>query len=180
MKSADPQFHLTEFPAENGTAAPVGEPESPRVRENPDFVIGPTPREFFVEPGGPLQFTKPVVLLTHRHSVSAAENFTLAMRRLPHVTVVGETTSGAFADVAPHTLPNGWRFTMPFNLFVDHRGFCWEGIGLAPHLRQTNRKADLQGGRDRVLDLAIALIDSGGMKNRAETPEPSEAGPNPP
>jgi hypothetical protein len=34
MKSADPRFQVTEFPAENGTAALVGGPGSPRLREN--------------------------------------------------------------------------------------------------------------------------------------------------
>src|SRR6185312_13107881 len=38
---------------------------------------------WYVEPDGPIQFTKPVILLTHRHSVSASENFALAMRVLP-------------------------------------------------------------------------------------------------
>src|SRR5262249_51811703 len=36
MKSADLRFELTEFPAENGTPAPVGGPRSSRVRENPE------------------------------------------------------------------------------------------------------------------------------------------------
>jgi hypothetical protein len=34
MKSADPRFQVTEFSAENGTAAPIGEPGSSRLREN--------------------------------------------------------------------------------------------------------------------------------------------------
>ena len=60
------------------------------------------PEEFGnIEPGGPLQFTGPTVLLTDRISASAAEGFTMAMRVLPHVTVVGDTTEGALSSQFP-------------------------------------------------------------------------------
>lgn len=119
------------------------------------------PVEWFVEPEGAAQFTKPVVLLTHRFSVSAAENFALAMRTLPHVVQVGDITSGAFADTAPHTLPNGWRFSAPFNLFRDRNGVCWEGVGIPPDYRSINTKADIEARRDKVLEFAMALVEAG-------------------
>jgi len=50
-----------------------------------------------VEPGGPAQFTRPTILLAHRFSASGADGFALAMRVLPHVTVVGDLTEGAFS-----------------------------------------------------------------------------------
>jgi carboxyl-terminal processing protease len=131
------------------------------LRNGPKHDDFAAPVEWFVEPAGPMPFTKPVVLVTHRFSVSAAENFALAMRTLPHVIQAGDLTSGAFADTAPHTLPNGWRFSVPFNLFRDRDGFCWEGIGIPPDYRQLNSKADVDAKRDRVLELAIALIESG-------------------
>ena len=84
---------------------------------------------WFVEPHGPSQFTGTVVLLTNRLSISAAENFTLAMRVLPHVTVIGDFTSGCFADNFRTRLPNGWDLSISKNLFLDHRGRCWEGRG---------------------------------------------------
>lgn len=139
-----------------------------RMRTGPGHMEFGKVKEFYVEPEGPAQFTKPVILLTHRHSVSAAENFTLGMRRLPHVTVVGATTSGAMADVRGRPMPNGWTVWVPYNYFVDHNGFCWEGMGLVPHIRQINTKEDIDAGKDKVLELAIALIESGGLKNRTE------------
>lgn len=126
------------------------------------------PKYWYVEPDGPLQFTKPVILLTHRFSVSAAENFALAMRVLPHVTMVGDATSGVFADVYGDRLPNGWRFSVSFKLFVDQTGFCWEGIGVPADIRQTNTKADIEQKRDKVLELAIALINTGALKPQEE------------
>lgn len=119
---------------------------------------------WYVEPGGPIQFTKPVVLLTHRFSVSGAENFALAMRVLPNMTVVGDATSGVFADMYGDRLPNGWTFTVSFKLFIDQTGFCWEGIGVPSDIRETNTKQDIEQQRDKVLELAVSLIETGALK----------------
>ena len=124
---------------------------------------------WYVEPAGPLQFTKPVILLTHRFSVSAAENFALAMRVLPHVTIVGDATSGVFADVYGDRMPNGWNFSVSFKLFIDQTGFCWEGIGVPADIRETNTKQDLEQQRDRVLELAVSLIETGTLKPQYES-----------
>lgn len=116
------------------------------------------PHHFFVEPGGPRQFTKTVILLTNRLSISAAENFTLAMRILPHVTVVGDFTSGCFADAYDMKLPNGWEFTFSENLFLDHNGFCWEGIGVPPDIKVSCRYDETTEEKDRILETALALV----------------------
>ncbi len=115
---------------------------------------------WYTEPDGILQFTKPVVLLTDRTSISAAENFTLAMRNLPNVTVVGDFTSGCFADVKRGRLPNGWMFSLAYNLFLDSNGFCWEGIGIPPDIRQNFTFKEIENGIDKILELAIDLINS--------------------
>ncbi len=85
-----------------------------------------------IEPSGPLQFTGPTVLLTDRISASAAEGFTLAMRVLPHVTVVGETTEGALSAQFPERMPNGWTLWVAFKESRDHEGVCWDGVGIPP------------------------------------------------
>ena len=95
----------------------------------------------------------------------------MAMRTLPHVTLVGETTSGCQADMHGARLPNGWNFSVAYTLFVDQNGFSWEGIGIPPDLRQINRQEDIDKGRDKPLELAIELINSGALKNRADLPE---------
>ncbi|MEM7129616.1 MAG: S41 family peptidase [Chloroflexota bacterium] len=120
-------------------------------------------KNWYVEPAGLMQFTKPVIVLTHRFTISAAENFVLAMRVLPHVTVIGDATSGVFGDVAEDKLPNGWEFRYPYSLFVDRTGFCWEGIGIPADIRQTNSKDNIENGCDKVIQLAIDLINVGSM-----------------
>ena len=131
-----------------------------RIRNGPSHDDFTEPKLWYVEPDGPIQFTKPVILLTHRHSVSAAENFALAMRVIPHATLVGDFTSGCFADMRGETLPNGWRYSISYTLFTDQNGFCWEGIGVPPDLRITNTAEDIAKKNDRVLEFAMELIHS--------------------
>jgi len=121
-----------------------------------------------VEPAGPLQFTRTTILLTDRTSISAAENFALAMRVLPHVTVVGDLTSGCFADMYRDRLPNGWQFSVSYKLFLDYAGFCWEGIGVPPDLKQLSGKDDAEKAIDGVFELAVSLIESGGLSPQPE------------
>jgi hypothetical protein len=131
-----------------------------RDRKGPGHEDFAEPKSWYVEPRGPVQFTDPVFLLTDRTSISAAENFALAMKVLPHVTQVGELTSGCFADNAQAELPNGWKLSYSHNLFLDHEGRCWEGIGVPPEVRVLNTARDRAEGRDRVLELALALAGS--------------------
>lgn len=139
-----------------------------QIRNGPNYDDFTPPKHFYAEPGGPRQFTKPIILLTHRYSVSAADNFALAMRVLPHVTSVGEATSGCLADMRSDRLPNGWRFSISYTLFVDQDGFCWEGIGVPVNIRQINRDADIEQDRDKPLELAIQLLDTGEVKRKGE------------
>jgi len=138
------------------------------TRNGPNYDDFTPPKYWYVEPDGSHRFTKPVILLTNRLSISAAENFALAMRVLPHVTLVGDLTSGVFADVYGDTLPNGWQFGCSYKLFVDYAGFCWEGIGVPPDLRIINTDEDIQQEKDRVLEFAIELLNSGPLALQEE------------
>ncbi|MCX6557721.1 MAG: S41 family peptidase, partial [Candidatus Aminicenantes bacterium] len=117
------------------------------------------PEEFCnIEPAGPLQFTGPTVLLTDRISASAAEGFTMAMRVLPHVTVVGDTTEGALSSQFPDRMPNGWNLWVAFKEVRDHEGVCWDGVGIPPDLRILNSAANIAAGRDQVLEFAMKYL----------------------
>jgi len=117
-------------------------------------------KEWYVEPTGKLQYTNPVILLTDLYSMSAAENFALAMRVLPHATLVGDFTAGVHGDTETDTLPNGWEFRVSTGVFTDQNGFCWEGIGIPPDFRIANTQEDDANGKDRVLEFAIDLINA--------------------
>ena len=88
------------------------------------------------------------------------------MRTLPHVTTVVDTTLGVFADVESARLPNGWSVSVPYTLFLDHEGFCWEGIGVPPYIRQVNTKEDNFDGSGQGVGIGYRLDRFG----RAETP----------
>ncbi len=123
------------------------------------------PREFYAEPRGNWQFTKPVVVLTSRRTVSAGENFLLGMRELSQVTVIGDVTSGAFSDVGHFKLRNGWELNFPFNRFLDRHGFSWEGVGLAPDMRYVASAADIAAGRDPLLELGVKVVKAAAAGN---------------
>ena len=95
-------------------------------------VPGATPQPIAVEPGGRHRFTGPVYLMTSNVTVSAAEIFAIAMRALPNVTHVGQTTRGSLSDVLTKRLPNGWFVTLSNEVYLDADGKAWEGQGVAP------------------------------------------------
>ena len=114
-----------------------------------------------VSPDGRTQFLGPTVLLTNRLTASAADGFVLAMRVLPHVTVVGDLTEGALSAQFPDRMPNGWTLFVAFKVETDHNGVNWDGIGIPPDLRIANSTSDIAAGRDRVLEFALQLLEKG-------------------
>ena len=108
-----------------------------------------------------MQFTKPIVLVVNSRSISAAENFALAIRAVPQATIVGETTAGAMADIVTRVLPNGWQTTVPINLFRDVNGVSWEGAGITPDLWVKNERSEVASGTDRALQVALDFLRAG-------------------
>jgi C-terminal processing protease CtpA/Prc len=131
-----------------------------QTRSGPNHDDFDEPVLWYTEPKGPLQFTKPIVMLTHRWTISAGDCFVLAMRVLPHVINLGEFTSGAYSDEYWDTLPNGWQVCICNMLYLDPDGRCWEGIGTPPNIRMVNSADDIAQGRDRVLERALDLLEA--------------------
>ncbi len=129
-----------------------------RLRNGPDHDDFTDWRNYSVEPEGDQQFTKNVVVLTHRFTISAAETFVLSMDRFDHVTVVGDTTSGAFSDVIRRELPNGWAYGVAVGDWRAHDGTSYEGIGFPPDVIVENNPEDLAEGRDEALEQALELF----------------------
>jgi peptidase S41-like protein/tricorn protease-like protein len=135
-----------------------------KTRTGPGYSDFDEPEYEYVEPKGPIQFTKNVILLADRTTWSSAECLTLAMRVLPHVTIVGDTTSGHMSGYTNMTLANNWGCSITNMVTTDQNGFCWEGIGIRPDIRQLNSEEDIKNGKDRLTELAIKLIQSGELK----------------
>ncbi|QNF33924.1 S41 family peptidase [Adhaeribacter swui] len=114
--------------------------------------------EWQVKPTGKSQYRKPIVILTSDFTISAAETFLLAMKRLPQVKQVGTTTSGDFSDRATLEMPNGWQFTLSIGDYRDHNGVSWEGKGLKPDVEIQNTPQDIEANKDLMLEKAIDLL----------------------
>lgn len=111
-----------------------------------------------IKPEGDFQYLKPIVVLTHRFTISARETYCLAMKVLPQVTFVGDTTSGAFSNQINRELPNGWGYSLSIGEWVDENGVSYEGIGLAPNIVIQNKKQDVLNGKDEALEKVIEIL----------------------
>jgi C-terminal processing protease CtpA/Prc len=111
-----------------------------------------------IEPKGPYQFLKPVVVLTSRATCSAAEFFVIAMQVLPHVTIIGDTTGGGFGNPVLRELPNGWTYQLSTMIGADAQGHIIEGVGVFPDVPVITTAADSVNGIDRMLEKGIDII----------------------
>ncbi len=112
-----------------------------------------------IKPEGDFQYTNPVVVLTHRFTISARETFCLAMKVLSQVTFVGDTTSGAFSNQINRELPNGWGYSISIGEWLDANGTSYEGKGLAPDIVIQNKRQDILNGKDEALEKAIEILN---------------------
>lgn len=110
--------------------------------------------EWYVEPKGKY-FDKPIVLITDRYTISAAERILMAFKTLPNVTTLGETTSGGLSTKIVKQMANGWYFSVCPQIVEFADGHSYEGIGFAPDIAVKNTSEEMLGGKDRTLEEAI-------------------------
>lgn len=110
----------------------------------------------YIQPKG-AHFAGPVYVLANRHSFSSAEDFVLAMRSIPTVTIVGDTTGGASGGPITRELPNGWNFQLSewIEYTADHVPF--DGVGLAPQVVVKATADEYMHNVDAALAKAIQL-----------------------
>jgi carboxyl-terminal processing protease len=129
-----------------------------RFRDGPSHDDLSPPEPLVVSPQGPRQFRGPVVVLTNRKSTSAAEVFVLAMRTVPNVMIVGDSTAGGSGSPATRELPNGWTYRFPIATFSDEGQASFEETGLVPDIWVRGSAEELVAGRDAPLDTALAVL----------------------
>ncbi|MBS1903068.1 MAG: S41 family peptidase [Bacteroidetes bacterium] len=115
------------------------------------------PEPEVLSPKGKHPWTKPVALLTDRYSISAAEWFTLALRTVPSIIQIGDTTNGSFSGRLDRELANGWLYSMSIERVTDVNGISFEGKGIPPHIVVARPKITTTNRitNDVVLDRAI-------------------------
>ena len=114
--------------------------------------------DWSIVPEGPY-FDKTIVYLTDRYTISAAERMTYAMKVLPNVTHMGDTTNGAIGTKVGRELPNGWKYTIVTQKIEGYDGKFYEGIGIPPEIYVKNTMDEMNQGIDRTLENALATLN---------------------
>lgn len=128
--------------------------------------IGPgkndlAPRKtWYLEPQGDVQFTGPIVLLTCDSVFSGGEAFALAIKQLPHVTIIGDRTNGIFSYQLEKKLPNGWEYCLSYQVYFSADMVCYEGKGVPVDIELFNKKADIRDGIDPLITRALEVLKS--------------------
>ncbi len=117
-------------------------------------------RNWYVEPEGAYQYTKPVVVLTSRATSSTAEMFVLAMRALPNVITVGDTTGGGLGIPIFRELPNGWTYRLSTAIGATPDGYIVDGRGVIPDITVRTGIRDANSGTDRIFEKALDTLDN--------------------
>jgi carboxyl-terminal processing protease len=138
---------------------------------NDQFSLGPFIGQYITRENkaGKALYQKSVVVLTDRWTGSAAEHTAIAMKLLPNVMVVGDTTAGALGSVntkpdisyygGAFALPNGWWVRLANEVFYAGPGKTMlEGKGVAPDVRVVNTPEEIAQGRDKMLEEAIIRL----------------------
>ena len=103
-------------------------------------------------------FTGPNALLTHDASFSAADAFAMLMADLPHVTIIGEPTNGIFSNMLERKLPNGWKYSLSFQVYYSAAMICHESKGIPVDIRVLNMRGDLEKGTDPLIVKSLEVL----------------------
>lgn len=149
-----------------------------QVRNGPEWSDLDTPVARTVSPRGAWQYVRPVVLITGRGGLSATESFVAAMRTLPQVIVIGDTTGGASGNPAVFSLGNGWSFTVPQWIEYGPDRQPIEGRGIAPQVMLPWVPSQYDRDRDPLIDAAVGILGERNGLYRIAPAAQNEGGPS--
>jgi len=114
----------------------------------------------WVVPSPGPRFKGEVALLVGPDTLSAGETFTMAlMGREPHVRMIGLNTQGVFSDVLNRSLPNGWSFGLPNEVYYTTDGRAFDAVGVPPDTEVPFfTPEDMKASRDSALEEAIRQL----------------------
>jgi hypothetical protein len=132
--------------------------------------VGPLPANFGPEKyfavGGRFntKYLKPIVVLTNRLSISAAEHATMALREMKrynrNIKIVGDYTFGATSFIVERTLPNGIQYTLINSKTSDINRVNVEKTGVKPDEQVFLTAEAVRSGRDEQMERAIEIIEN--------------------
>ncbi len=110
-------------------------------------------KEQWIEPSAGIRWNKEVCVLTNRAVYSAANEFVKYMKRMPRVTVIGDTTGGGSGMPYNAELPNGWTVRYSACPMYDADGGSTE-FGIDPDIKVDITAEDLARGIDTIIEAA--------------------------
>jgi len=111
----------------------------------------------YLDPAASLRWQKPVCVLTNRHVFSAANEFTMYMKALPLVKIVGDHTGGGAGMPFSSSLPNGWVVRFSAVPMYDAQRHSAE-FGIAPDYAVSLSYDDFLQGKDTIIEFARKLL----------------------
>ena len=111
----------------------------------------------YLEPSSNFRWHKPVCVLTNRSVYSAANSFTVMMRALPNVTIVGDHTGGGSGMPMSNSLPNGWSVRYSACPMYDKNKQQTE-FGISPDVNVALSDESTAKGIDDIIEAARKII----------------------
>jgi C-terminal processing protease CtpA/Prc len=113
-----------------------------------------------IQPRGDSPFLGPLVVLTSRHTASAAEDFVVVLHGNRRAVVVGGRTCGSTGQPVSIDLPGGGsvRICAKKCFYPDGRPFV--GVGVIPDVEAHLTQKDVAVGRDAVLEEGLEVLKS--------------------
>lgn len=106
-----------------------------------------------------IKWLRPVVVLVNRGVYSAANDFTMKMKGLPRVTIMGDQTGGGGGLPMSSELPNGWAIRFSATQTIDNQGHQVE-LGIEPDVISSLKTEDARRGIDTMIEDAITYLKS--------------------
>ena len=101
-----------------------------------------------------------MTVLTDRGSYSATSYFSLGVRAINTMTLIGDTTGGGLGAPNGGQLPNGWTYRFSITKTISHDGINWEN-GVAPDIQVDLDPNQALNGIDAIMERAITFIKTG-------------------
>ncbi len=116
-----------------------------------------SPEPIYLEPSSRMRWHKPVCVLTNRSVFSAANEFTVMMRTLPNVKIIGDHTGGGSGMPMSSSLPNGWSVRFSACPMLDANKQQTE-FGIEPDISVSLPIESILEGKDPIIETARKII----------------------
>lgn len=117
-------------------------------------------KQFMLKPNKTLCYKNTIVILTNCKTASAAENFLIAVKDLPNVTIIGSRTKGIFSNTMNYTInesKNVWG-TLSNEIIYDANKVCFERVGIPIDIEIYNKIDNLKNNCDTVITKTIDIL----------------------